>query len=276
MSVRKATNSAEVCRAARLAEHLAGLGVEGGIQRERAVTKVFKAVSFGASRGQRQNRILAIQGLDRRPFIDAEHRRVRRRVQIQPNNVGRLLLEIRIVRGHVAFHAMRLQSVLTPHPRHHHVADIQTCTEFARAPMRYSTLGAWRVASRIRASSSGVSTVATCPKCRLYSPAMRCSVNRLLQLATKPRLQSMRSDTSSHVWPSASNKINRARRASSARSVRLVARRVNSLSSEFVKVIASLMDTTTVYKWLLQSTSTHGPQRAQNEPIQQRRIDLTQ
>src|SRR6266446_2458121 len=84
---------------------------------------------------------------------------------------------------------------------------------------------------------------------------MRCSVNRLLQLATKPRLQSMRSDTSSQVWPSASSKISRARRASSARSVRLWARRVSSISSEFDNVMASLMDAIIVYKWLLQSTS---------------------
>src|SRR5229473_4012305 len=83
---------------------------------------------------------------------------------------------------------------------------------------------------------------------------MRCSVNRLLQLATKPRLQSMRSDTSSQVWPSASSKISRARRASSARSVRLLARRVSSISSEFDSVMASLMDAIIVYKWLLQST----------------------
>ena len=84
---------------------------------------------------------------------------------------------------------------------------------------------------------------------------MRCSVNRLLQLATKPRLQSMRSDTSSQVWPSASSKISRARRASSARSVRLLARRVSSISSEFDNLMASLMDAIIVYKWLLQSTS---------------------
>jgi hypothetical protein len=38
---------------------------------------------------------------------------------------------------------------------------------------------------------------------------------------TKPRLQSMRSDASSQAWPSASSKISRARRASSARPVRL-------------------------------------------------------
>src|SRR5260370_25322996 len=91
---------------------------------------------------------------------------------------------------------------------------------------------------------------------------MRCSVNRLLQLAQKPRLQSMRSDTSSHVWPSASSKISRARRESSARSVRLLARRVSSISSEFDNVMASLMDAIIVYKWSLQSTSRYpeGPE----------------
>ena len=150
----------------------------------------------------------------------------------------------------------------TPHPCHHHVADLQCAPSLRVLQWVAAPGGACRVASRIRASSSGVSTVATCPKCRLYSPAMRCSVNRRLQLATKPRLQSMRSDTSSQVWPSASSKISRARRESSARPVRLVARRVSSLSSEFVRVIASLMDTIIVYKWLLQSTRT--PARSHN------------
>ena len=37
----------------RFAEHLASLGVEGGIQGQCAVTKIFKTVPFGASRGQR-------------------------------------------------------------------------------------------------------------------------------------------------------------------------------------------------------------------------------
>jgi hypothetical protein len=37
----------------RFAEHFAGLGIEGGIQRQGTVTKVFKTMPFGASRGQR-------------------------------------------------------------------------------------------------------------------------------------------------------------------------------------------------------------------------------
>lgn len=83
------------------AEHFAGLGVEGSVQRQGAVTKVLKTVPLCASRGKWQNRILAIQGLDGSLFIHAEHRGMRWRVQIQPNNVGRLGLKIRIVRGQI-------------------------------------------------------------------------------------------------------------------------------------------------------------------------------
>src|SRR5208283_6235418 len=68
------------------------------------------------------------------------------------------------------------------------------------------------------------------------------------------RLHSIRSEASSHVWPSAKSNISRARRTSSARSVRLLARRVSSIRSAFVKVMASVMDVIIVYKWLLQST----------------------
>ena len=81
----------------RFTEHFAGLGVEGSVQRQSAVTKVFKTVPFGASWGQRQNRILTIQGLDGSIFIHTEYCRMRWWVQIQPNNVGRLLLKIQIV-----------------------------------------------------------------------------------------------------------------------------------------------------------------------------------
>src|SRR6266576_2930213 len=139
MSVRNAANSAEVCRAAVLPSTSPVLVLKAAYRRRGAVTKVLKAVPFGASRGQRQNRILAIQGLDGGLFIHAEHRGMRRRVQIQPNNVGGLLLKIRIVRGHVALDTMRLESMLTPHPCHHHVADVQMRSEFARAPVGCST-----------------------------------------------------------------------------------------------------------------------------------------
>src|SRR6478736_5762742 len=71
----------------------------------------------------------------------------------------------------------------------------------------------------------------------------------------KPRLHGTRSQISSHVWPSANSKTSRARRASSARPVRLLACLVSSLLSVFVRLMAFGMTAIVVYKWLLQSTS---------------------
>lgn len=61
-----------------LAQHLARFGVEGGVERQGAVSVILKAVPPCSAWGQRQNRIFAIQGLNMGLFIDAEHCRVRR------------------------------------------------------------------------------------------------------------------------------------------------------------------------------------------------------
>jgi hypothetical protein len=68
----------------RFAEHLTSLGVEGGVRRQGAVTKSTPNRAVRRARGQRQKRILAIQGLDGGLFIPAEHRGMRRRIQIHP------------------------------------------------------------------------------------------------------------------------------------------------------------------------------------------------
>jgi len=81
------------------------------------VPEVVKAVPLRASGRERQLRILAVERLDRRLLIDAEHSCLRRRMLLQSDNVGRLLLEVRIVGRHVAIEALRLQAVLRPHPR---------------------------------------------------------------------------------------------------------------------------------------------------------------
>ena len=46
----------------------------------------------------RQERLHAVQRLDLRVFIDAEHRRMRRRVQIQPDDIPHLPNEQRVGR----------------------------------------------------------------------------------------------------------------------------------------------------------------------------------
>src|SRR6266849_8744748 len=133
MSARNATNSADVCRTAVLPSTSPVL-VSNAAYRD-SVPEVLKAVPLGASRREWQHRILAVERLDRRLLIYTEHRRMRRRVQIQPNNVGGLLLKIRVVGRHVAVEPLRLEAVLGPHPRHHHMTDLELCSQPARAPL---------------------------------------------------------------------------------------------------------------------------------------------
>jgi len=94
-------------------EHLAGLGVEGGIQRQRCRDESTQSRAVPPVPGTVAEPDPCDPGPEWRSFHPRRTRRMGRRIQVQPNNVGGLLLEIRIVRGHVALDAMRLQSVLT-------------------------------------------------------------------------------------------------------------------------------------------------------------------
>jgi hypothetical protein len=130
------------------AQHFAGLRIAGSVQRQRDMPVVLKAVPFGAPGIPRQHRIRSIQGLNSRFLIDAEHRGVRRRVQIQADDIGCLRLEVRIVRSHVGLDPIWLQSVRAPHSCHHHVADVQVNSQLSRAPVRRGI--AWRTARRLQ------------------------------------------------------------------------------------------------------------------------------
>lgn len=101
MSSRKATNCSLVWRAAVLPITSTVAVFSAAKQTERAVALVFKAVAFGASRRQWQHRILAVQRLYRGLLLDAKCRRMRRRVQIQPNHVGGLGFEVGFVGSYV-------------------------------------------------------------------------------------------------------------------------------------------------------------------------------
>src|SRR6202030_2054665 len=59
-----------------LAQHLYRAGVEGCVERERAMPVLLQPMPLRAARGERQDRIEAIEGLDRRLLIHAEYRRV--------------------------------------------------------------------------------------------------------------------------------------------------------------------------------------------------------
>ena len=88
------------------------------------------------ARAKGQNWIQPIKSLNGALFIHAEHGRVGRRLEIEPNNVGRLGLEGRIVADHVMTPPERLQTGLGPHPSDPHVTDAQLGGELAGTPMR--------------------------------------------------------------------------------------------------------------------------------------------
>ena len=61
----------------------AGLHVQRRVQRQSAVTIIFKAMPLGASGRRRQHRIESVQRLNRCLFVDAKHRGVLRRIHVQ-------------------------------------------------------------------------------------------------------------------------------------------------------------------------------------------------
>src|SRR5690348_21541 len=86
----------------RFAVNLAGSDVQRRVQGKRAVAVVFKSVLFDPAGGERKYRIQAIEGLNRGFLVQAEYRRVLRRIEVKAEDVGGFRLEIRIVAGHVA------------------------------------------------------------------------------------------------------------------------------------------------------------------------------
>src|ERR1700681_4685494 len=93
-----------------------GGGIQGRIIRERAMSVVLEAVTFGASGRERQDGVETIQGLNGGLLIDAEYDRVLRRVQIEAQDVGCFAFELGIVAGHVSFEAVRLEAGFLPNP----------------------------------------------------------------------------------------------------------------------------------------------------------------
>src|SRR6516162_11914163 len=116
-------------------EHRAGASVKRRVKRQRAVTIVFETVAFQASGRQRQHRIEPVESLDGTLLVDAEHRRVLRRLEVQADNIGGLALEIRIVGSHVALDAMRLEPRALPYPCDHHMAHPHILSQLAATPV---------------------------------------------------------------------------------------------------------------------------------------------
>ena len=78
------------------AQYSPSLSVKGSVQSERAVAVVLKTVTFGPFFLQRQHGINTVKCLNRRLFVHTKNRRMGRRIEIQPDDIGRLHFKVRI------------------------------------------------------------------------------------------------------------------------------------------------------------------------------------
>lgn len=94
------------------------------------------------ARGKRQDGIETVQSLDGGLLIHAENDGVRRRVQIEADDVGGLGFKIGVVADHVMAQPMRLETVATPDSGHRHMGGSQPFGQAATAPLGAAVVGA--------------------------------------------------------------------------------------------------------------------------------------
>src|SRR3984893_10216376 len=73
------------------------LGIQRGVQREPAVSGIFKPMSLCSSRRHRQHWIQSVQSLEAALLINTKHCSMLRRIYIEPHNLCCLLLKILII-----------------------------------------------------------------------------------------------------------------------------------------------------------------------------------
>jgi hypothetical protein len=104
------------------ADDLALEHVEGSKQRGRAVALIVMGHCPTTARLQRQARLGAVERLDLRFLVDAEHDGMRRRIDIKPNDVPELGHKIGVMRQLELAHPVRLQCC-NPCARHMRCTD---------------------------------------------------------------------------------------------------------------------------------------------------------
>jgi hypothetical protein len=97
-----------------LGDHLTGFRIERRKQRRRAVPFVVVRPTLDLPRLHRQQGLRPVEGLNLGLLVDAEHRRVRRRIHIESGDISHFVDEERIGRQLECFGPMRLQPERAP------------------------------------------------------------------------------------------------------------------------------------------------------------------
>ena len=118
------------------ADHDAGEHVERGEQGGGAVALVVVGHRASSALLHRQRRLGAVQGLDLRLLIHAQHHGLLGRVQVQAHDVDQLLLETRIMGELEGLHQMRFEPPRRPDPLHRRRAHPDLVGHRPTRPMR--------------------------------------------------------------------------------------------------------------------------------------------
>jgi hypothetical protein len=119
-----------------LGQDLAGLDDQGGEQRRGAMPDVVMRTPLNLTRAHRQQRLRAVQGLDLALLVQAQHQRLVRRIQVQPDDIAHLLDEQRVARELEGLAPMRLQAKGPPDPADGALTHPGAPGHRPRAPMR--------------------------------------------------------------------------------------------------------------------------------------------
>src|SRR5215207_1213355 len=123
-------------------DDLAAFGLEGGIEREGAVTEILEPMTLGPSRRKRQHRIESVEGLDGALFVHAEDGGMGGRGQIESNDVGGFRFKSWIVGSHEVTQPMGLQPVAPPDASDAHVPEAEFACQTTAAPVSAPIIGA--------------------------------------------------------------------------------------------------------------------------------------
>ena len=119
-----------------LRDHLPGGDVEGGVEVGGAVADVVVCLPRRHPRHQRQHRRRAVERLDLRLLVDAEHDRRLGRIEVEPDDVAHLVDELRIRRELERLDLMRLERERPPDPADRALAHPGRGRHRARRPVR--------------------------------------------------------------------------------------------------------------------------------------------
>jgi hypothetical protein len=82
-----------------------------------------------------------VQRRDGALLVNAEDRGMHGRLEIQSDDVGSVLLKLRIITGHVAARTVGLKSKSPPHPIHGRLAEAKLLSQSIAAPMGRAIVG---------------------------------------------------------------------------------------------------------------------------------------